>query len=307
MKQNIQIDREFKNLTVPISEEEQEILERSLMREGCLEPITVWRGVILDGHKRYKFCSYEEIEYEVREMVFSSREEAVIWVCRERLDVLDKHTQMFRYLIGKWYAAKKALNREMRRQSNGSGQNPEYAKKKRNSVWDTCSRLADEIGLHRTTISKAGLFAEALDRIGDKDPTLFEAALRGEVKFSHSEVIEMASMDEKQLGEIRRKKLGKQDVKMRRRNKQDAWDRQIREERMEAVIPIKTGIKEMPAFDPDVELKGLALTIPTWINVIAKAERKIDVDLATDKAKEQLTANLMRLKEQIGSLLEVLQ
>ena len=83
MKQNIQIDREFMNLTVPYSEDDQEKLEASLMREGCLEPVIVWRGVILDGHKRYKFCGYEDIEYEVREMDFPSREEAVVWVCRQ--------------------------------------------------------------------------------------------------------------------------------------------------------------------------------------------------------------------------------
>ena len=307
MKQNIQIDREFKNLTAPISEEEQEILERSLMREGCLEPIIVWRGVILDGHKRYDFCTYEEIEFEVQEMDFTSREEAIIWVCRQRIPDFTIHQPMYRYLVGKWYNCKKLLNKELRRQSSKDDQNPDYVEDRRNSLWNTSNRLAEEIGIARSTIEANGKVALVMDRIAEMEPALFDAILRGDARFKKDEVLLMAKMDEKQISEVRRKKLGKKDVKLQKRNKQDAWGRRIREERVEDEIPIKTGIKEMPAFDPDMEIKGLALTIPTWINAIVRTEKNMDVNIATDKAKEQLTANLIRLKEQIGSLLEVLQ
>ena len=309
MKRTIQIDREFMNLTVPLTDDEQIRLERSLMREGCLEPITIWRGVILDGHKRYKFCSYEDIEFEVREMEMDSREEAVIWICNERIRSLKKLSPMYRYLMGKWYIAKKILNKEMRRHSDGSEQNPDYVKEKRNSVWDTCSRLADETGLHRTTIGKAGVFAAAMDRIADKDPTLFEAILRKEVSFTLKEIIAMSDQDEKKLGDIRKKRLGRKDIKMRKRNTKEAWpqDDGNGEVKMEEEIHIKTGIKEMPAFDPDMEIRGLALTVPTWINAIARTEKKMDVNIATAKAKEQLAANLVRLQDQIGHMLEVLR
>lgn len=52
MKKVLQIDPEFKRLSVPLSQEEERRLENSLIREGCKEPITVWNGCILDGHKR---------------------------------------------------------------------------------------------------------------------------------------------------------------------------------------------------------------------------------------------------------------
>lgn len=304
MKRVIQIDREFSHLTIPYTEEEQESLERSLMREGCLEPIITWRGVILDGHKRYKFCGFEDIDYEIRELEFDSREEAVIWICRERAKGLDIHSPMFRYLIGKWYLCKKQINKELRRNSD-LPQSPDYEKKRRNSIWDTSSRLAEEVGIHHSTIERNGAYAIALDRIANKEPMLFDAILSGEVKLFHKDVIAMSSMDEKELGKIRRKQLGKTDVKMRRRNKWDARDT-TGGERMEEAIQLKTGIKEMPAFDPDMEIKGLSLTIPTWINAIARAEKKTDMDIATDKAKEMLTANLTRLQDQISRTLEVL-
>ena len=75
---------------------------------------------------------------------------------------------------------------------------------------------------------------------------------------------------------------------------------------MDEEIPIITGIKEMPAFDPDMEINGLSLTISTWINVIARTEKKMNADIATDMAKEQLAVNLIRLREQIERMLEVL-
>ncbi|MBQ6480918.1 MAG: hypothetical protein IJI45_07365 [Anaerolineaceae bacterium] len=306
MKQKIQIDREFMNLSIPLSRDNQERLERSLMRDGCLKPIIIWRGVVIDGHKRFKFCNYEEIEYEIQEMDFTSREEAVIWVCRERLATLDKYSPMFRYLVGKWYICKKNLNRELRRKDDGTLQNPDYAKKKRNSVWDTCSRLSEEVGVHRTTISKDGAIAEAMDRIADIEPSLFEAILRGDVRFKHDEILELSRMDEKKLSDIRRRKLGKKDVKMRRRNRNDVKKENFGSGAMAEETQIKTGIKEMPAFDPDIELKGLMLTVPTWINLIARTEKKTDMNLATKTAKEQLATNLLRLQEQINHTLEVL-
>ena len=306
MKQNIQIDREFMNLSVLYTEEEQENLERSLMREGCREPIITWRGVILDGHKRYKFCGYEDIDYEILEMEFDSREEAVIWICRERVAGLTRHKPMYRYLVGKWYNMQKQMNKEKRKQEAAQELIPLSGKHKPNSVWDTSSRLGEELGVCHSTVEDCGTFARVLDWISDIEPVLFEAILKGEVHFKQADIRQMVKMDEKDIREIKRKKLGRKDVKMRRRNKMDAWDKKRGEESMEDTIQLKTGIKEMPAFDPDMEIKGLTLTIPTWINVIARTERKADMAIVTDSAKEQLAANLARLQEQIDHTLEVI-
>ena len=173
-------------------------------------------------------------------------------------------------------------------------------------MWDTCSRLSEEVGVHRTTISKDGAIAEAMDRIADIEPSLFEAILRGDVRFKHDEILELSRMDEKKLSDIRRRKLGKKDVKMRRRNRNDVKKENFGSGAMAEETQIKTGIKEMPAFDPDIELKGLMLTVPTWINLIARTEKKTDMNLATKTAKEQLATNLLRLQEQINHTLEVL-
>lgn len=107
MKQVWQIDPEFRLLSVPLSLEEENRLENSLLREGCREPIVVWHGCILDGHKRYEICSYEEMDYKTVEMNFVSREDAIIWICKKRVKESSADKTIYKYLVGKWYNAEK--------------------------------------------------------------------------------------------------------------------------------------------------------------------------------------------------------
>lgn len=67
------------------------------------------------------------------------------------------------------------------------------------------------------------------------------------------------------------------------------------------------GIKEMPVFDPDMEFRGLALTIPTWMNAIARTRAKTHIDLVSEPTKAQLAVILRRLEEQITQTLEVIE
>ena len=99
MKQVWQIDPGFKRLSVPLSPEEENKLENSLIRKGCMEPIAVWHGCILDGHKRYDICSYEEMDYETVEMDFATREEAIIWVCKKRVMESPADKTIYKYWI----------------------------------------------------------------------------------------------------------------------------------------------------------------------------------------------------------------
>ena len=78
MKELLHTDPELIRLSIPFSQEEMSKLESSLMENGCLEPIIIWNGVILDGHKRYKICVDENIEYEIEDMEFQNSIEAAI-------------------------------------------------------------------------------------------------------------------------------------------------------------------------------------------------------------------------------------
>ena len=48
----LRIDPIFKNLIRPLHKDEYEQLEDNLIKDGCLDPIIVWEGTIIDGHNR---------------------------------------------------------------------------------------------------------------------------------------------------------------------------------------------------------------------------------------------------------------
>lgn len=92
-----------------------------------------------------------------------------------------------------------------------------------------------------------------------------------------------------------------------RRPRKKAAEGEKKEEKAEQAVPLEMGIKEMPVFDLDMEFRGLALTIPTWMNAIARTRAKTDIDLVSEPTKAQLAVILRRLEEQITQTLEVIE
>lgn len=76
MKFRLNVDEEFKKIAPPISRSEYAELEKSIMSEGCRDPIIIWNGVIVDGHNRYVICRHHDIQFNIKTMYFKSREEA---------------------------------------------------------------------------------------------------------------------------------------------------------------------------------------------------------------------------------------
>ena len=305
MKKVLQIDPEFKRLSVPLSPEENRRLESSLIREGCKEPIVLWHGFILDGHKRYEICNYEEIEFEVQEMDFPAREEAIIWVCRERMKNLPIESVMYRYLGGRRYACEKKRYQNIRKErrklelETGIAQSAEGLPGGRVSI-----SLAQELGVNRTTIEKYGTFAENMEEIATKDSLMFDVICRGKADMSYAKVSHLAKADVSKVVSTRKKYLRQEIVKMRQykpRPKEEKKPEPVQ------IPPLEMGIKEMPAFDPDMEFRGLMLTIPTWMNAIARARGKSNIEMVSDSTKNQLASTLRKLEEQITQTLEVIE
>jgi len=60
----LQINPDFQNLIRPLTPEEFNLLEISLKKDGCREPITILEDqTIIDGHNRYTICQKHNIEY----------------------------------------------------------------------------------------------------------------------------------------------------------------------------------------------------------------------------------------------------
>ena len=79
------IDQDFKDLIRPLRSQEYLQLEENLLADGCREPIVVWNGVIVDGHNRYEICKKPGIAFSTVSKDFSSREDAIVWICANQL------------------------------------------------------------------------------------------------------------------------------------------------------------------------------------------------------------------------------
>jgi len=83
---SLRVDAEFMRLIPPLMEEEYRQLEQNILaKRKCLNPITFWNGLIVDGHNRFYVCIEHGIEFEVKEVHFDSREDAKLWILENQL------------------------------------------------------------------------------------------------------------------------------------------------------------------------------------------------------------------------------
>jgi len=310
MKELLHTAPELMRLSIPFSHEEMAKLESNLIENGCIEPILIWNGLILDGHKRYKICVEENIDFEIEEMEFEDINEAAIWVCSHRIAQYDKKSTTYQYLIGKWYDIQKTVNSEKRKKSGNISFSKKYTKNPDDTYCHyghTSITMGAELGINRSTVEKYRRLSESMDRIDTIEPMLYQAILSGEVEFCQNEIIRMRNYDNKTISMIRHKYVDRKDIKMRAYgNRKRKKQRADSEDEADNEIILNMGIKEMPEFDPDMSLKGLTLTIPMWISAIERAQQQTDMSIASEDAKMQLGEMLIKLDDIIQNALEVL-
>jgi len=81
----LQIDAEFRDLIPPLQEEELELLEASILVDGCVSPLTTWRGTLVDGHNRYAICHKHSIPFAIMEKEFADRDAVMQWMLTNQL------------------------------------------------------------------------------------------------------------------------------------------------------------------------------------------------------------------------------
>lgn len=80
LNRNFKVNPEFANLIPPLTHKEELFLEESLKKEGCREALVIWNGTLIDGHNRYKFCTANNISFQVIEKHFADEDEAKLWM-----------------------------------------------------------------------------------------------------------------------------------------------------------------------------------------------------------------------------------
>ena len=204
---SLKIDPEFSAQILPLSFEELQQLEMNMIRDGKLtDPIIVWNKTILDGHNRYNILrKHSFIEYEIKEMEFSSRQEALIWICNHQLGRRNLTPERRKYLIGKRYEAEKQVSQNRGNQytsakKNATDQNDPCQNKSGSHV--TRQRIANETGTSEGYVQRAEKYMNGVEAADDAAPGAREEILNGKIKAADREICAIAKAPKEQRPEI---------------------------------------------------------------------------------------------------------
>ncbi|MBV8634549.1 MAG: hypothetical protein JO002_08680 [Burkholderiaceae bacterium] len=82
----ITINEELRKFIDPLTEAERSLLERSLLAEGCRDPLVLWGEILIDGHNRYEICRKHGIAFNtVQNDRFQTMEQVMLWMIDNQL------------------------------------------------------------------------------------------------------------------------------------------------------------------------------------------------------------------------------
>ena len=83
---DIVVNEELKAYIDPLTPDEHEALERSLLAEGCRDALVLWGDILVDGHNRYGICREHGLPFRtVQNTRFQSMEDVHLWMIEQHL------------------------------------------------------------------------------------------------------------------------------------------------------------------------------------------------------------------------------
>lgn len=262
----LQSDPEFRCISMVPPPGELQELEKDITTGRLREPVAVWHRIIIEGYPRYEIYTRHGIKFTLEETVFPSKTDAMLWSCERQLRRGHIVAAARHYLLGRLYLMSKVKS-------------PETAPA------ELAGRISEKFGISPTTLLEYRSFANNLDLLRHMEPELADGVLSGRYalylrKFTHLE----------------------------NKSSRELWAM--------AHIPGKGGhlipgpsaptVKDMPAFDPDGPLMSLALTIPSWVNILERAGGKSFISGASTVCREKLEQALFNLYAAAESALSAL-
>lgn len=187
---NLKVDKEFQEKIPPLTEAEFEQLKENILSDGeVYEPIAVWNGVIVDGHNRWKIIiEHPEIPYRVKEMQFVDKWAAFDWMYKKQLGRRNLTDEQRTMILGKMYEARKQTQGG---QIPGSAQNGHTMR--------TADSIAQELGVGKETVKRAGKFAQGVDALKAVSPEAAEKVLQGKANVTKAMIQDLPSKNEKEI------------------------------------------------------------------------------------------------------------
>ena len=201
----LKIDPEFQGKIPPLTFEELNQLEANILRDGrIINPIIVWRGLIVDGHNRYTIAKkHPEIPFTVHEKEFANRYEAIIWICKNQLGRRNLTPEQKKFLIGKQYSVE-------HRKPGGNGNNQHTAAAKKTAPEELCQidtipptaaeasvrkQIAERNNVSESYVARSEKFMRGVEIMEQMVPGMQEKILSGQFKVRDADMHRLARAD----------------------------------------------------------------------------------------------------------------
>jgi hypothetical protein len=163
MEKKMKIDKEFKSLIFPLSDDEYKLLEQNIIRDGCRDALVVWKeeDILLDGHNRYEICQKNKIDFKTKGISLSDRLSAADWIDSNQLGRRNLSPDMMRLIRGRLYnRLKKSIGAPIgsKNASKKQSSQNDYINSKR-----TAEKIAQQQGVSSRTVQRDGEFAKQVE------------------------------------------------------------------------------------------------------------------------------------------------
>ncbi|MBT1695427.1 ParB N-terminal domain-containing protein [Fulvivirgaceae bacterium PWU4] len=179
---SITVLKVLKDFILPLSAEEFNILEQSILSDGCRDPLIVWQkpdgtNILVDGHNRLKICQKHGLPYKIKKLGFSDMDQVKDWMLDNQMGRRNLTPDQMSYYRGvKYLSIKQAKGGYKNIQSKGQ------------SGLSTSEVLAGQFKVSESTIKRDAKFAEGVEIIGKSNPSLKLQILSGESKIKKADI-----------------------------------------------------------------------------------------------------------------------
>lgn len=314
----LRIDNEFLRLSPYETDEIMDLLEHEMTTLGRIPTIYVWRGYIVDGHKRYSLCHQCNVPFHIRVLSFKTKQEVLSWRCSQLITEKSCHkSKFFHYYIGKYYTIEHSRvgvggrpgHNQFTPRENllATSQIPNYK--------EIADKIAVEAGIKCPSVLKYAREYKFLEVIYDVSPLIAKLILQERILVSYDTLGEISKLTSYEMNRAERYlqtlPYGYVDIDKLYKNigsKSPIYSiPKVRGRKKKTEQNIKPQIKITPQYDPDAEVSSLALTVPSWISSINRTKDNADFFAISDSAREKLKTELDKMMYSIRLLLNELE
>jgi DNA modification methylase len=180
----ITINKQFRTLFRPLTDEEFSQLEANLLQDGIRDPLVLWGDVLIDGHNRYAIAQKHNLKFKTIRKEFKDKTETEIWI-RSNQKGRRNFTKLEQlYNIGKLY--------ELTKKKQGGDHK---SKGHNDQLKNTAIDLSEKYGVGEKTIRRAADFVKEVDIIGEINPDIKDKLLSGTIRATQKNIKILANME----------------------------------------------------------------------------------------------------------------